>query len=593
MKFDKKLIAFLFVFYVTVQAQDITGFDKDYLDSLPEGVSQDILEELDNKNKKNNKKNLRLPSTKISLTETYKRWLQFTENEEVEKSDRFGMNLFRSMQSSFMPVNEPNFDSNYILDYGDIINITLVGQNDKDYSLKVERDGSITLPEIGKISISGLSVDEARKFILSKTSKSLIGSNAYVTLSELRDIQVMITGNSKFPGIYTSSGNSNILHLLNISGGINENGSFRRIDLKRDGRVIKTIDLYESIIFGNTNFQQSLKSGDSIYIHPASKLIRVSNGFNNIGVFELKDNETFEDLIYFAGNLSRNINSSHVILSRKIEGIYQSSEIEINDLKNLIPNNNDAISVQEEQIIIVELSGEFINPGKYQVGSDETLSKLIQRAGGYTDSAYSFGGQIYREYAKELEEIINKKTYDGFIKYLATSISKGESSSQGSTSLSLVLGELKNTEAMGRIQAEFNLQSLKESSIKDIFLMNGDKIHIPKITSTVYVYGEVMNPGAMIFNSGNAISEYLDNAGGLSKYSDKNNIIIVHPNGTTKIYKDKRIILNQNVVPEIYPGSLIYVSRNIDKTATFENPVLIAQLFSSLALSLASLNSLN
>jgi polysaccharide biosynthesis/export protein len=591
MKINNKVIYVLFI-CLSIKAQDITNFDKEFLDSLPEGVSNDIAMEL-KENQKPDKKNLKLPSTQITLTETYKRWEQFLENEEAQKSERFGMNLFRSMQSSFMPINEPNFDNNYTLGYGDVLNILIAGQKNKEYTLKIQRDGSILLPEIGNISLSGLSIDDAKKVIFSKTSESLIGSNVFVTLSDVRDIQVMVTGDSKFPGIYTTSGNSNILHLLNISGGINENGSFRKIDLKRDGVVIKTIDLYESIIFGNLNFQYSLRSGDSIYIHPAAKIIRVGNGFNNKGLFELKENETYEDLIYFAGNISRNINSSSVVLSKKNGSIYEVTKVDIDDLKAKIPNNNDSISITEEKINVVEISGEVLNPGVYDVGPDETISSLIKRSGGYTNSAYPFGGQIYREYAKELEKIANKKTYDAFIKYIAVTISKGQGNGQSGASLPLILSELKNTEVLGRVQAEFDLFSLEDSPVNDLFLMNGDKIHIPKINSSVHIYGEVINPGAVLFNSGNSVADYLNNAGGLSKYGDKDHIIIVQPNGTTQLYKMKRIVLNGMLSPDIYPGSFIYVSRNIDKAATFENPTLTAQLFSSLAISLASLNSIS
>ena len=116
--------------FINLNGQELSLIDQDYLDSLPEEVRKDVLEELSNSNAEDTKI-LKVPSSSISSLEAVKRWEQFLKNEGMEKSDRFGMQLFRSMQSTFMPVNNPNMSSKYILDYGDELQIQLIGSKEK------------------------------------------------------------------------------------------------------------------------------------------------------------------------------------------------------------------------------------------------------------------------------------------------------------------------------------------------------------------------------------------------------------------------------------------------------------------------------
>ena len=152
----------------------------------------------------------------------------FSEEEMIARKirNRFGDNIFDTMQSSFMPINEPNLDSSYVLDFGDTLELQLIGQKNSIDSLSVRRDGSINIPEIGKLFVSGLSLDDVNKLIKAKISSAFIGVEAFISLVNIRDIQVLITGNAYNPGIYTLNGNSNILNALSMAGGVNENGNY-------------------------------------------------------------------------------------------------------------------------------------------------------------------------------------------------------------------------------------------------------------------------------------------------------------------------------------------------------------------------------
>src|SRR6056300_1601001 len=180
--------------------------DEAYLQSLPEGVREDVLNKIEAKG------DLDKP--------VYRRASTFIDEGLNLNKSLFGSNFFDVMQTSFMPINEPNLDSSYILDFGDVLEIQLIGQKDQIDNYSINRDGSINLPDIGRLNLSGLSLNDASNLIKAKVSSAYIGTEAYISLKNIRDINVLVVGNAYNPGIYTLNGNSNMLHALSMAGGI-------------------------------------------------------------------------------------------------------------------------------------------------------------------------------------------------------------------------------------------------------------------------------------------------------------------------------------------------------------------------------------
>ena len=122
-----------------------------------------------------------------------------TEEDLEERQKVFGYNFFDTIQTSFMPINEPNLGEEYILDFGDVLEVQIIGQKDSIETYAIKRNGSINIPDIGIVKLSGLSLNEASRFIKAKVADAFIGTEAYVTLSEIRDINVLISGNAFNP----------------------------------------------------------------------------------------------------------------------------------------------------------------------------------------------------------------------------------------------------------------------------------------------------------------------------------------------------------------------------------------------------------
>ncbi len=579
----------LLFFGLLVTAQE-NSFDEDFLNSLPDEVRSDLEKEIENDDE--DIKVYKQPSSKLRKYKTVQEWLEFQRENEIEEADRFGVEIFRTMQSSFSPVNEPNFDPNYILDFGDLLEIQLINADSEIFKVSVQRDGSINIPDVGKVIVSGLELRQASENIQEFISNVIVGTNTIVTLIDVRDIQVLVTGNASFPGIYTMSGNSNILSALSVAGGVNDIGSLRNIEIKRNNETIEVVDIYKTLIYGESGFKTRLRSGDVILVNPIQKLVRIEGGVNVPHLYELKNNESFQDLVDHAQGYSYLSNKEKIFINsfsnKNIREI-----LDINDLSKIIPNSLDSIYIPFLEKESVKITGEVKRPGEYQITKNKTLSSLIKDAGGYTNVAYPFGGLLFRDRIKDQEEDMLNRMYTDLVEFIASAggtPQTGGNSGSNSINLSYILEELKQIEPVGRYFTEFDLTKISTDSELDSYLEDGDTIHIPKFEPIVFVYGEVMVPGSQRYEQGRKIDFYINKSGGLSRFADNGYIYVISPDGTAQRFT-RNLLSNKDLL--IYPGSTIYVSRQVGKIEGVAYAALVAPIFSSLALSLASLNSIN
>jgi protein involved in polysaccharide export with SLBB domain len=571
----KILLSALFLVATIADSQEL---DNAYLESLPEDIRQDVLDKMTEKDLEK-KPAYRRPSTMVNKP-------------DYKGSVRFGAKIFDMMQTSFMPINEPNFDSTYIIDFGDTLDLQLIGQINSIEELSVKRDGSINIPEIGKVFVSGLSLENTGLIIKNKISNAYIGTEAFVSLSNIRDIQILITGNAYNPGIYTLNGNSNLLHALSMAGGIDENGSYRNIDLIRDDKVISSIDLYDIFIEGKTGFGQRLRSGDSILIRPAGDIVTISGAVKRPGTYELKSGQTFLNLFDYGNGYSSSANKTTLRIERLLKEEASFIKIsDVNKLSSIKPLDGDRLNVRAYERKRVTIRGAVKTPGTYVISKGETLSSLIKKAEGYNDDAYPFAGILNNKKTLIINEDAVEKLYTSFVQRLIT---KGDALF-ASESLPFILEELKKSNTSGRVKAEFDIDVIKSNPSLDTTLSNEDEIIIPILTQQVYIYGEINNPGALRYTPGQKIDTYLNDSGGLLESADTANLFVIHPNGEVNRLSNNRLSLLNNRANDIliYPGSVIYVPRKIAS----RDPSMIASIWapivSALALSITSLSVLD
>ena len=572
MKFLKHHLFFLLFFTVIVSSQD---FDKAYLDSLPPEVRDALAAEAEMKEE------LSKP--------VYNR--QSTSIEKEKESIRFGDNFFKSIQTTFMPINEPNMDASYVLDFGDAITLQLVGQQQSIDELQIQRDGSINLPNLGKVQLSGLSLEEASKLIKAKIESAYIGVDAFVTLSNVRDIQILVTGNAEQPGVYTVNGNTSFLQAIAIAGGPSNFGSLREFILKRNNETISKIDLYDVIIEGDISTNERLRSGDVIHISPVKNIVSIFGGVKRPDNYELLKDETFDDLLFFANGIKNNIDSNNIRHITFKDGAALERPISINQFSSILPESGDSLYIGEFVYRTVTIEGAVENPGSYKIEEGATLSSLIKRAGGYLESAFPEGGIYINQDSKRIANLYKDKLIQDISKNIASNItSPSVAGNPDQTMLSIVTNEIRNQEVSGRVVVEFDLRKIALNKNLDTSLHDRDSIFIPRKTNNIHVLGEVRNPSTISYFQNMTISEAINASGSYTKFADTKNIIIIDPDGSINFFNNRWGMTSSNA---LQAGSVIYIPREVGEIEGIDKWALYTPIIGNIALSLASLASLN
>jgi polysaccharide biosynthesis/export protein len=216
----------------------------------------------------------------------------------------FGYDLFAGAPSTFAPATDVPVPSEYVVGPGDTIELQLIGSNKGRYSLVVGRDGRVNFPELGPIAVGGRRFEEVRKDLEARVREQMIGTQASVGIGELRSIRVFVLGDAEVPGSYTVSGLSTVTNALFVSGGIKKIGSLRSIQLKRRGRIVTTLDLYDLLLKGDTSADQRLLPGDVIFVPPVGATVGMSGEVRRPAIYELKQEATAAGLLELAGGFT-------------------------------------------------------------------------------------------------------------------------------------------------------------------------------------------------------------------------------------------------------------------------------------------------
>jgi len=604
MKTTKLAILLSMIISVSLHAQEL---DQDFLDSLPDDLKEDLIQKNESKEKKANETyRPYLYSSKLSQAEELlklkdrlekdlldlERRLATEENLTISEELRlYGADFFNTFQTSFMPINEPNPDSGYMLDVGDILQIQLVGKNDYIEDFLISSDGSINLPDIGKIIVAGLSLNDTSMLIKSKVNSAFISTEAFISLSEIRDVNILVTGNAQNPGIYTLTGNSNILHAISAAGGISEFGSLREINLIRDNIIIETLDVYDLLIEGQYNLNKRLRSGDVVFVEARKNIITIDGAINRPAKYEALDDQKLISIIEYANGINRIADFENISLERLVDGLLKTIQVPNDSYFNAINvQDGDSIYIREYPYRQAKISGAVLKPGSYTMAAGETINNLIEKAGGYTENAYQFGAIYLNEDAKKVNELSKEILYQDFLDNIIAASQQNIGADL--TPVVKLTDELNKVESNGRVVIDL----LNNLTIDLYNIKEGDELIIPERSNVVYVYGETSTEGAVMYVDNQDVEYFVEKSGGYKKFADNESIYILHPNGESQLYRSKRNIFERSPKSEIriYPGSIIFVPRELDESAPRR---LAAQAYVSilgnLGIALASLSAIN
>ncbi|NOZ53735.1 MAG: hypothetical protein GXP08_11470 [Gammaproteobacteria bacterium] len=296
---------------------------------------------------------------------------------------QFGYDLFAGTPTTFAPATDIPIPTEYIVGPGDNVQVQLFGKENAEYDLVVSREGKLSFPGIGPISVAGLRFDELKQSLAARIKRQMIGVKANITMGTLRSIRIFVLGDVIRPGSYTVSALSNMTNALFYSGGVKPIGSLRKIQLKRNGKIITTLDLYDLLLRGDTSNDKRLQPGDVIFVPPIGKTVGVAGEVRRPAVYELNKEQTIADALSFSGGLLPTAYPKVTQLERITpRGDRTLVDIDASDEADLQLGLNDGdvvrvYSILEKMQNIVLVSGHALRPGGFQWIDGMRLSDLL------------------------------------------------------------------------------------------------------------------------------------------------------------------------------------------------------------------------
>ena len=296
---------------------------------------------------------------------------------------RFGYDLFEGVPTTFAPATDVPVPTDYVLGPGDSIELQFYGAQNESHSLTVGRDGKLHVPNLGPVNAAGLDFGEFREELRGRVSAQMIGTQVSITMGELRSIRVFVVGDVRYPGSYTLSSLSSMTHALFLSGGVSEVGSLRKIQLKRNGKVVSTLDLYHLLLRGDTSGDRQLLPGDVVFVPPMGATAGAVGSVKRPAIYELAGEKTVAQLVALAGGLTPQATANRA----RLERIGEDSVRTIVDVnlsresgRNLLLKDGDLLdvpSVVPDFLDAVTLTGHVHRSGGFQWRQGMRLTDLI------------------------------------------------------------------------------------------------------------------------------------------------------------------------------------------------------------------------
>lgn len=455
------------------------------------------------------------------------------EGRKAPSSNVYGHDFFISDGLALIPSINAPIPASYRLGPGDDVTIEIWGDSNTSISRVIGNDGTISIQNVGPVTISGMTVAEAEKFLKSKLAVRYSalrsgGASLQLSVNKIRGVTVYVLGEVTTPGVYTLPSLSSIATAVYMAGGIMTNGSVRNIGLYRNSQLAGTFDLYEYIFKGKYDTNIKLQDGDIISVGGIDGIVKVGGGLNrNELKFELKRGETVADLISYAGGFSTDAYRDMVHVDRFDGPLGKSFDVQAADFGTFELRRGDSLYVNVNIPKItnrVYVTGAVLHPGPYAI-SDKlaNVRQLIEAAGGLQEGTYSNRGFICRRDAD-----------------------------------------------MKPVNLSFNLGRIMDGT-DNIDLVRDDSVRVYTVLElqdslTVTVNGEVNAPGNFDYRAGMTVGDVILMAGGLTDGGDISNVEIAS-RGRDSLATVRHLNLIEN--PEskgelLYPFDIVFIRTKVN-----------------------------
>lgn len=540
----------------------------------------------------------------------FERYVQRSVNGETPIR-RFGSELMNSASRKGMAQESSSqIPQDYVISVGDEVLVTLWGSVEADLRLSVDRSGRITLPRVGPVMVAGLHYSELERSIDQRVAQVFRSYKLSASLGKLRSIRIYVTGFTQRPGAYTVSSLATLVNALMQAGGPSSAGSFRQIELRRNGKTISSFDFYDLLIKGDKTADRALLAEDVIHIGAVGPQVALIGSVNKPAIFELKPQDTLEDVLAMAGGFTAVADRSRFTVEHlDARNDSRITELSLPQQAKQKPRDGDLLRAfsaveaslpQYKQSKRVKVEGEVQRPGEFILPANSSLADAIRAAGGLTPDAYVFG----TDFSRESTRLSQQENYDRALRDMETEFARSNSSqrtanadeataqaakAQGSNQLIQRLRAIKPT---GRIVLQLNPAS---KTLPDLAVEDGDRLLIPAHPNTVGVFGSVFNGGSYLYGDGSTVNDFLKLAGGPTRGADTGSIFVLRANGSVISTRQKSgWLLSGGGLDGMtaLPGDTVFVPEEMNKTTFMQEAKDWTQILYQFGLGAAALKTI-
>jgi polysaccharide export outer membrane protein len=413
----------------------------------------------------------------------------------------FGYDLFDQPVSTFAPAMNVPVPAQYVVGPDDQLDVQLYGAKNGSFHLTVERDGHVSFPELGPISVAGQTFAGVKALLESRVERQMIGVHANVMMGDTRTIRVFVLGNARWPGSYTISGLGTITSALFAAGGVQPIGSLRTIQLKRHGEVMRQLDLYDMLIRGDTTDDARLLADDVVFIPPVGPTVTVDGEVHRPAIYEIRKESSVDDAVQLAGGLTAEADTTRTALTRvdaNLHRIVLQVDVGASGHPQAL-RNGDSIAVPRLRPTLdaaVQVQGFVHTPGIFAYHEGMRLTDLLRSVDDLKPNADSHYILIRRELPPDRRIAVLSVDLEAALR------------DPGSPADVALMGHDRIT--------VFDLQSSRDRVIHPLLedLKLQSNIGLPE--EVVYIEGRANVPGEYPYESGMTVRDLIRAGGGLS-----------------------------------------------------------------------------
>ncbi len=325
---------------------------------------------------------------------------RFSDKSFISGKHIFGHDIFQNDNLSFEPNMNIATPANYVLGPGDEVLIDIYGTSQSSKKYEVSPEGTIIVEKIGPVTVSGLTIDQAQAKVSAEMGQHYQGSSIKLTVGQTRTVVVNVLGEVISPGTYTLSAFATVFNALYLAGGVTDIGTLRNIKVSRNGKIVSKIDVYDYIFNGKLTGNVMLQDNDAIIVGTYDALVFIQGAIKRPMYYEMKEGETVNSLLAYAGGYKSTANKSTISVERKSDEGLTVHTVEEWDFSSFKLMDGDIVGVKN--IIgryqnMVQVSGAVFYPGHYEIANDcNSVRSLIEKAGGVKEDAFTNRAVLFR-----------------------------------------------------------------------------------------------------------------------------------------------------------------------------------------------------